>query len=75
LGIGSSFALVSCPQANSVAQRFSRTVHEQITQVAQFPEYYGLPWAMGDFVDWCNAQRRIEKNGFLPPKEDREAPA
>jgi len=72
-GIQPSFALVGCSKANGVAERFNRTLREQVTHSQIFQNVTELRKAICEFVDRYNAQWRLEKNGFLTPKEAREA--
>ena len=72
-GIAPSFAFLEQPQTNGVAERFFRTLKEQVIYGRIFRTVAEVRKAVGEFVQRYNRQWRIEKNGFLSPVQMREA--
>jgi transposase InsO family protein len=72
-GIKPSFAFVAEPQTNGVVERFNRTLKEQAIYGTVFRTLDQVRRAVGKFVEDYNAAWRVEKNGFVSPKEAREA--
>lgn len=72
-GIKPSFAFVAEPQTNGVVERFNRTLKEQAIYGTVFRTLDEVRRAVGKFVEVYNAAWRVEKNGFVSPKEAREA--
>jgi len=72
-GIKPSFAFVEQPQTNGVAERFNRTLKEQVIYGRIFRNIDDVRRAVGKFVEDYNAQWRVEKNGFLSPRQARQA--
>lgn len=72
-GITPSFAFVAQPETNGVAERFNRTLKEQAIYGAVFHTIEDVRRAVGKFVEDYNAQWRVEKNGFVSPREARNA--
>jgi putative transposase len=72
-GIKPSFAAVEEPQTNGVAERFNRTLKEQAIYGRAFHNIEEVRQAVGVFVDLYNAEWRVEKNGFVSPRQAREA--
>ena len=70
-GIKPSFAFVEQPQTNGVAERFNRTLKEQAIYGRIFRNTEDVRRAVGKFVEDYNAQWRVEKNGFLSPRQAR----
>jgi transposase InsO family protein len=70
-GIRPSFAFVEEPQTNGVAERFNRTLKEQIIHGRIYRNVEELRAAVGQFVDIYNHHWRIEKRGYLTPAEAR----
>ena len=64
-GIQPSYAFVAEPQTNGVAERFNRTLKEQIIHGRIYRNSAELRDAVRDFVELYNAQW-IEKNGSEP---------
>ncbi len=67
-GIQPSYAFVAEPQTNGVAERFNRTLKEQIIHGRIY-----LRDAVRDFVELYNAQWIVEKNGYLSLAQARQA--
>lgn len=70
-GITPSFALVREPETNGVAERFFRTLKEQVVFGRVFRNLEELRAAVGDFVSRYNQHWLVEKLGFLTPAEAR----
>ena len=68
-GIQPSYAFVAEPQANGVAERFNRTLKEQIIHGRIYRNIAELRDAVRDFVELYNAQWIVEKNGYLSPAQ------
>jgi len=66
-GIQTSFAFVSEPQTNGVAERFNRTLKEQAVYGRIFRTVEELRTAVGTFIELYNQQWRVEKNRFISP--------
>ena len=73
LGIQPSYAFVAEPQTNGVAERFNRTLKEQIIHGRIYRNIAELRDAVRDFVELYNAQWIVEKNGYLSPAQARQA--
>ena len=71
-GIAPSFAFVEQPQTNGVAERFNRTLKEQVVHGRIFRNLAEVRDAVAAFVKLYNEQWRVEKLGFLTPNEARE---
>ena len=71
-GIQPSYAFVAEPQTNGVAERFNRTLKEQMSMVASTATSRSRD-AVRDFVELYNAQWIVEKNGYLSPVQARQA--
>jgi putative transposase len=72
-GMAPSFAFLEQPQTNGVAERFFRTLKEQVIYGRIFRTIAEVRQAVGEFVERYNRQWRIEKNAFLSPSHMREA--
>lgn len=70
-GIAPSFAFLEQPQTNGVAERFFRTLKEQVVYGRIFRNVEELRQAVGEFIARYNSEWRIEKNGFLSPLDMR----
>ena len=68
-GIQPSYAFVAEPQTNGVAERFNRTLKEQIIHGRIYRNIAELRDAVRDFVELYNAQWIVEKNGYLSPAQ------
>lgn len=71
LGITPSLALVGEPETNGIAERFIRTLKEQVVHGRVFETVEALRRAVEDFVARYNAHWRLQKNGFRSPDEVR----
>ena len=74
-GIQPSYAFVAEPQTNGVAERFNRTLKEQIIHGRIYRNIAELRDAVRDFVELYNAQWIVEKNGYLSPAQARQGVA
>jgi len=71
-GITPSFAFVAEPETNGVAERFNRTLKEQVVHGRTFRNLEALRTAVEIFAHTYNTQWRLEKLGFLTPHEARQ---
>ena len=67
LGIESSPASVRAPEGNGCAERFIRTLKENLLWVRTFDTVEQLRQALIEFRDAYNATWLIERHGFRPP--------
>ena len=72
-GLAPSYAFVAEPETNGVAERFFRTLKEQIVHGRIYQTLDEVRAAVRDFVDRYNAAWLIEKNGLLSPLDARAA--
>jgi transposase InsO family protein len=72
LGIASSPAFVRAPEGNGCAERFIRTLKENLLWVRAFDTVEQLRQALLDFRETCNASWLIERHGFRPPSAVRQ---
>jgi hypothetical protein len=72
-GISPSFAFVEQPQTNGVAERFIRTLKEQVIYGRVYRNLEEVRAAVAEFIKRYNQEWLIEKNGFLSPRQAREA--
>jgi transposase InsO family protein len=70
-GLTPSFAFLEQPQTNGVAERFNRTLKEQVIHGRIFHTLDALRTAVAAFVERYNTLWRVEKLGFLTPTEAR----
>jgi len=71
VGIEASFGLVRQPETNGVAERFHRTLKEQICTGKAFKDSDEVREAVGRFVKVYNARWLIAKRGYQSPSEAR----
>ena len=67
LGIASSPAFVRAPEGNGCAERFIRTLKENLLWVRSFGTVEELRQALLAFRETYNATWLIERHGFRPP--------
>jgi len=74
-GIETSFAFVAEPQTNGVAERFNRTLKEQVIHGRIFRNAEQVHAVITEFRDRYNHHWRLEKLGFKSPLEVRQSHA
>ena len=72
LGIESSPAFVRAPEGNGCAERFIRTLKENLLWVRTFDTVEELRQALIEFRETYNATWLIERHGFRPPNAVRQ---
>jgi transposase InsO family protein len=72
LGIESSPAFVRTPEGNGCAERFIRTLKENLLWVRSFATVEELRRALLEFRETYNATWLIERHGFRPPNAVRQ---
>lgn len=70
-GIAPSFAFVSEPQTNGVAERFNRTLKEQALYGRVFRTVEDIRSVVANFIKLYNQEWRVEKNAYTSPNEIR----
>jgi transposase InsO family protein len=70
-GISPSFAFIEQPQTNGVAERFIRTLKEQVIYGRIFQNLQQVRDAVRRFVDTYNREWLVEKNGYQSPWQAR----
>ena len=68
-GIAPSFAFVSQPQTNGVAERFNKTLKEQVIYGRTYRSIGELRVAFTAFMERYNQHWLVEKLGFRSPKQ------
>ena len=68
-GIAPSFAFISQPQTNGVAERFNKTLKEQIIYGRTYRNIEELRVAVTAFMERYNQHWLVEKLGFRSPKQ------
>jgi putative transposase len=71
LGIESSPAFVREPEGNGCAERFVRTLKEQLLWLRTFETVEELRLALHEFKDRYNREWLIGRNGYLTPQQTR----
>jgi len=71
-GMNPSFAFVEQPQTNGVAERFIRTLKEQVIYGRIFRNMEEVRQVVASFVKRYNEAWLVEKNGFLSPHQARQ---
>ena len=72
-GIQSSFGLVRQPETNGVAERFHRTLKEQIIEGRVFKDVLEVGEAVGRFVRIYNEEWLVAKRNYQSPLEARRS--
>ncbi|MGC1953432.1 MAG: integrase core domain-containing protein, partial [Gammaproteobacteria bacterium] len=70
-GMTPSFAFVREPETNGVAERFIRTLKEQIVFGRIYEDIEAVRAAVRAYVDRYNQHWLLEKNGYRSPAETR----
>ena len=73
LGIESSPAFVREPEGNGCAERFVRTLKEQLLWLRTFETAEELRLALQEFKDRYNREWLIARNGYLTPEQARRS--
>ena len=73
LGLESSPAFVRAPEGNGCAERFIRTLKEQLLWLRFFPAIAELNAALADFRVRYNQRWRLERHDYRAPAEVRAA--
>ena len=71
-GATPSFAFVEQPQTNGVAERFNRTIKEQVVHGRIFNDLEEVRSAIGAFIESYNQHWMVQKLGYLTPRQARE---
>jgi len=71
LGISSSPGFVKAPEGNGVAERFIRTLKEQLLWVKYFDTVEELRKALLDFKERYNHHWLMQRHGYLTPAQAR----
>jgi len=71
-GVNPSFAFIEEPETNGVAERFNRTLKEQVVFGRVFKNLSEVRSAVADFVKVYNNSWLLEKLGFRSPCQARE---
>ncbi len=72
LGIEGSPAFVRAPEGNGCAERFIRTLKENLLWLRTFDTVEELRRALLEFRDAYNSAWLIERHGFRPPSAVRQ---
>ena len=72
LGMTSSPAFIRTPEGNGVAERFIRTLKEQLLWVRTFQTVEELRQALLDWLHLYNEQWLVERHGFRSPIQVRQ---
>jgi transposase InsO family protein len=71
LGIEASPSFVREPEGNGVAERFIRTLKENLLWVRQFETIEALRLALLEFAAWYNTQWLVARHGYRAPAQIR----
>lgn len=71
-GTAASFAFVEQPQTNGVAERFNRTLKEQVIHGRVFYDLEEVRSAVGAFIELYNQNWMVQKLGYLTPRQARK---
>ena len=72
LGLESSPAFVREPEGNGCAERFIRTLKEQLLWIRSFRTIEEMRVALHAFKDLYNSKWIVQKHGYLTPEQARE---
>ena len=72
LGIESSPSFVRTPEGNGCAERFIRTLKEQLLWLRRFETVEALLAALHDFRDRFNHAWILQRHGYRTPAQQRE---
>lgn len=68
-----SYAFIEQPQTNGVAERFFRTLKEQVIFGRTFKNADEVRQAVAPFIESYNRSWRLERLGYMSPLEYRQA--
>lgn len=71
IGMTSSPAFVCAPEGNGVAERFIRTLKQQLLWVRAFQTVEDLRRALHDWLRLYNEHWLVERHGFCSPAQVR----
>ncbi len=71
IGAESSPSCVRSPEGNGVAERFFRTLKEQLLWIKTFTTVEELRIALNQFRDRYNSTWILERHGYMTPSEVR----
>ena len=71
-GASPSFAFIEQPQTNGVAERFNRTIKEQVIHGRIFKNLEEVRIAVAEFIERYNRFWMIEKLAYMTPRQARE---
>lgn len=72
-GMAPSYAFIEQPQTNGVAERFFRTIKEQVIFGRTFKNADEVRQAVAPFIESYNRSWRLERLGYMSPLEYRQA--
>jgi putative transposase len=72
-GMTPSYAFIEQPQTNGVAERFFRTLKEQVIYGRTFKNAEEVRLAVEPFIESYNRSWRLERLGYMSPVEYRQA--
>jgi transposase InsO family protein len=70
-GISISYAYVGEPECNGIAERFMRTLKEQVLYCHRFADLAEARQVIGEFIERYNREWLIERLGYRTPSEAR----
>ena len=70
-GLALSYAFIEEPETNGVAERFNKTLKEQVIHGRVFRNLEEVKRAVSEFIPVYNSEWRLEKLRFLTPREAR----
>ena len=73
LGVESSPSFIRAPEGNGVAERFIRTLKEQLLWVRTFETVEELREALGEFKERFNRHWLLQRYGYATPSQVRQA--
>ena len=71
MGVESSPSFVREPEGNGVAERFIRTLKENLLWVRTFETIEELRLALIEFAQWYNTQWLVARHGYMTPAKVR----
>ena len=71
-GISISYAYVGEPECNGIAERFIRTLREQVLSIYRFADLEEARRVIAEFIERYNREWLIERLGYRTPSEARQ---